>query len=62
MVVVLSYLCESSVTVLTGVRPLASVGVGMAPEVSRCTETLLTHLTGVRLPLEVDPPVVVQVT
>ena len=61
VVVVLSNLGEPSVTVPAGVGPLACVSVGVAPQVSWSTETLLAHTAGVGLPLEVDPPVVVQV-
>ena len=61
MVVVLSNLGEPSVAVPAGVWPLSCVSVGVTPQVSRSTKTLLAHTAGVGLPLEVDPPVVIQV-
>ena len=61
MVSVLSDLGEASVTMFTGVRPLPSVGVHVAPQVPRGGEAFITNLAGVRLPSGVDPLVVVQV-
>ena len=50
MVSVLSYLREAPVTMFAGVGPLSSVGVTVAPQVSRGREAFITNLAGVRLP------------